>query len=200
MGKKTSHARAGPQSAASAALESWAPPAGPSVELVPAQPGFLVAVPAFLTATECTKLIAAADGAGLQPASGADLNPRKGEAFLNREKVAFVDPGFAASLWARLSPCLPETDGRQPVGFHGDGARGQSGEFKFYRYARGHRFGLHVDQSWRGGEGEETEYTLLIYLNSSGEVRAHRCARLACALIGARHAGVCGQRPAARGR
>ena len=108
----------------------------------------------------------------LQPASGADLNPRKGEAFLNRESAAFVDAAFATSLWARLRPCLPEVDGRQPVGFHGDGVRGKSGQFKFYRYARGHRFGLHVDQSWRGGEGEETEYTLLIYLNSSGEACA----------------------------
>ena len=38
------------------------------------------------------------------------------------------------------------------------------------RYERGQRFGLHVDQSWKGdAPGEETEYTLLIYLNGTRE-------------------------------
>jgi len=40
----------------------------------------------------------------------------------------------------------------------------------YYRYSRGMRFDAHVDQSWKGANpGEETEYTLLIYLNSAGE-------------------------------
>ncbi len=35
------------------------------------------------------------------------------------------------------------------------------------RYEKGDQFGQHVDVSTKGGEGEETEFTLLIYLNGS---------------------------------
>ena len=42
-------------------------------------------------------------------------------------------------------------------------------ELKFYRYRKGHRFGQHVDQSWKGdAPGHETEYTMLLYLNTAG--------------------------------
>ena len=36
-----------------------------------------------------------------------------------------------------------------------------------HRYEKGDQFGQHVDVSTKGGAGEETEFTLLIYLNGS---------------------------------
>ena len=154
---------------ARALVESELPPTH-SRDLVPSQPNLLVAIDDFFSPAECASLVAAANASGLQPPSAADLTPRKNEAFLNRESSAFVDAGFAAAVYRRLLPHLPEIDGRTPVGLHGDNAKGLSSQFKYYRYTRGARFDAHVDQSWKGtNPGEETEYTLLLYLNSSGE-------------------------------
>ena len=102
------------------------------VDLVPAQPSFLLGVDDFLSESECTRLIEAADHAELQPSSESDRRPKKGEAFLDRETAAFVDAAFADALWSRLRPHLPAvsrgTTGvtAEPLGFHGDG-RGRGG-------------------------------------------------------------------------
>ena len=61
-------------------------------ELVPDQPGFIVAVADFLSSVECARLCTAIDDVGLNPPNGADLNPRKNEAFLCRHSLSFVDP------------------------------------------------------------------------------------------------------------
>ena len=158
-----------PSSSLAHALERTPPDGLVTRELVPAQPGFLIAIDGFLTDAECERLIAAADASELRPSTAAYRTPKKNEAYLDRESGAFVDEPFSSAVWARLRPSLPDIDGREPVGLHGDGARGAAAQFKFYRYQRGHRFGAHVDQSWKGGEGEETEYTLLIYLNTAGQ-------------------------------
>ena len=155
---------------AAAALKPDYTPAGPSRDLVPAQPHLLIAIDHFLTASECSKLIVAAHSLNLQPPSAADLNPRKNEAYLNRESTSFVDASFAELLWRRLRH-LPNIDGgRVPIGLYADSSKKEACKFKFYRYAKGMRFDQHVDQSWKGiNPGEETEYTLLIYLNSADE-------------------------------
>ena len=143
-------------------------------DLVPDQRGLIVAVDHFLSPDECWALVTAASSIGLQPPRPDDLRPKKGEAFLCRETLALVDQPLAARLWRRLLPLLPPLDGRSPVGLHGDvhGAGGAS-LLKFYRYRRGHSFGLHVDTSHKGGgPGEETEFTLLVYLNTQGEAVA----------------------------
>lgn len=148
-----------------------------SRQLVPDQPHLMIAVDSFFSESECSALIAAAHASGLQPPSAADLTPRKNEAFLNRESSAFIDISFAQRVWRRLLPYLPEIDGRVPVGLHGDNNKCASCMLKFYRYTKGMRFDQHVDQSWKGAApGEETEYTLLFYLNSSGEpLPEHGC-------------------------
>lgn len=155
-----------------AAFDVYHTPGG-SRDIVPAQPYLLLAIENFFSEAECGALIAAAHISGLQPPSAADLTPRKNEAFLNREKAAFIDATFAERVWSRLVPFLPEIDGRLPVGLHGDTSKGgKHSQMSYYRYARGMRFDQHVDQSWKGGPGEETEYTLLFYLNSAGEALA----------------------------
>ena len=141
-----------------------------SADLVPSQPGLIIAITNFFTEDECESLIALAD-AQVEPPSKADLAPKKNEAFLDRDTALIdTDDILVRRIWDRLVPHLPEVDGRLPIGLHGDGRRAMAGQVKLYRYGRGQQFGLHVDQSWKGqGSGEETEFTFLVYLNSHGE-------------------------------
>jgi hypothetical protein len=146
-----------------------------AVELVPAQPGFTIALRDILTRAECAALIAAADAVGWEPATAADRAPRKNEAFLDRDALVFKSVPLEQELWRRLRPHLPPVETpsgvRVPVGLHADGPRGEAGQCRIYRYTAGHRFGNHVDVSRKGpGAGEETEYTLLVYLSSQGDV------------------------------
>jgi len=145
--------------------------ARPSQDLVPDQPGFIIAIPDFLSREECAALIAGGEHLGLSPPSASDLQPRKGEAFLNRDTLRFHDSYLSLKLWQRLQPHLPSLGvDRVPLGLHSDGSRGRPGELRLYRYMQGQCFGLHVDQSWKGQhKGSETEYTFLLYLNSAGE-------------------------------
>lgn len=137
---------------------------------MPSSPGLIIAVDHFFSEAECEALIGAVHVANLQPPSTSDLTPKKNEAFLNRESVGFIDLSFADRVWQRLRPFLPDIDGRTPIGLHGDNAKQQAGLMKYYRYGKGMRFDQHVDTSWKGANpGEETEFTLLFYLNSSGE-------------------------------
>lgn len=141
-----------------------------AVDLAPATPGFVLQVHDLLTREECAAIIGACEAMGVQPAASRDKQPRKGEAYLNRDSSRFVDARLTEQIWARVRPYVPQLDGRVPLGLRGDGERGCVNELRFYRYTKGQSFGLHVDQSWRGPEpGVQTEFTLLIYLNSTGE-------------------------------
>ena len=170
-----------PKAKPTAAGAAPPPPAPPSLDarywpnivrqdLHPAQPEFIVALRGFLAPHECRTLCDFIDRAPLANSSAADRQPKKGEAYLDRQSLALVDEALSTAIWRRLRPHLPDPlDGRTPVGLHGDGRRGAASQLKFYRYLRGHRFGQHVDQSWRGDDVEHnTEYTLLIYLNTAG--------------------------------
>ena len=128
---------------------------------------------AFSPSRTCTSRASPPTRRGCAPltsSSAADRTPKKNEAYLDRQSLALVDEALSTAIWRRLRPHLPDPlDGRTPVGLHGDGRRGAASQLKFYRYLRGHRFGQHVDQSWRGDDvHHNTEYTLLIYLNSQG--------------------------------
>ena len=57
-------------------------------DLVPEQRGFVVVIRNFFTPSECQQWRAIVEQVGLNPASAADLRPRKNEAFLNRESLA----------------------------------------------------------------------------------------------------------------
>ena len=131
---------------------------GPARDLWPASPGFLVIVPDFLSAEECRQLRAAVDTVGLNAASLTDLRPRKNEAYLDRESLAFECAALSCKLWERLEAVAPALPGRRAVGL--------SQKLRYYIYRRGQRFDAHVDVSNRGVRpGEATEYTLLVYLN-----------------------------------
>ena len=102
-------------------------------DLVPEQPGFIVVVPDVFTAEECRRMSAAIDRVGLNPPNGADLNPRKNEAFLCRHSLSFVDPHLELVVWERLWPHLPPVGDCRAVGF--------DGSLRYYRYGKGDQFG-----------------------------------------------------------
>ena len=129
-------------------------------DLVPEQPGFIVVVPDVFTAEECRRMSAAIDRVGLNPPNGADLNPRKNEAFLCRHSLSFVDPHLELVVWERLWPHFPPVGDCRAVGF--------DGSLRYYRYGKGDQFGQHVDVSTKGGAGEETEFTLLVSPGPAG--------------------------------
>lgn len=98
----------------------------------------------------------------LNQASPKDLNPRKGEAYLDRENATFCDESLASALWARLAPHVPEVDGRKATGLFD--------RLRYYCYRRGQRFDRHVDVAVTDERrGQVSEYTLLVYLNGEGE-------------------------------
>lgn len=144
-----------------AAVRWGAAPGAAARDLWPESPGFLVVVPGFLATAECTQLRAAADAVGLNEASLTDLRPRKNEAYLDRESLAFECPVLLRKIWERLAPVVPQIPGKRAVGL--------SEKLRYYRYRKGQRFDPHVDVSNRGARpGEATEYTLLVYLNGHG--------------------------------
>ncbi|QDZ23658.1 Fe2OG dioxygenase domain-containing protein [Chloropicon primus] len=139
------------------AREAWELKA---VDLAEDQPGFLVTVDNFLTPYECKQLRSIMEQVGLNPASKADLKPRKNEAYLNRESLACPCRVLYDKIYERMRPFAPELEGRECVGL--------TERLRYYIYRKGHRFDAHVDVSNKGpGPGEETEYTLLIYLNGT---------------------------------
>eukprot|EP01065_Artemidia_motanka_P011678 TRINITY_DN1633_c0_g2_i1.p1 TRINITY_DN1633_c0_g2~~TRINITY_DN1633_c0_g2_i1.p1 ORF type:complete len:257 (+),score=94.08 TRINITY_DN1633_c0_g2_i1:72-842(+) len=130
-------------------------------DCVEESPGLLLRCRNFLAPFECRKMREVIDSVELKQPNGKDMHPRKGEAFLCRENLSFEDPALSEALWQRLRPLLQPFEGRPPTGFV---------SLRYYRYLRGHRFGEHVDVSSRSADGtQETEYTLLLYLNSEGD-------------------------------
>jgi predicted 2-oxoglutarate/Fe(II)-dependent dioxygenase YbiX len=133
-----------------------------ATDLVPSQPGFILVVPGFFTLHECAMLREAMEAAGLNTATHADTHPRKNEAYLDRESLTFRDEIVERVVYERLAPLAPAVEGRTFVGF--------STKWRYYIYRKGQRFDQHVDVSTKGANpGEETEYTLLVYLNGEGD-------------------------------
>ena len=54
-------------------------PAISAIELIPAQPGFLILITDFFSPAECDNLIHAIESVELSPSTAADRQPRKNE-------------------------------------------------------------------------------------------------------------------------
>lgn len=171
-GKRARRPKSGaPDDAFGPCLVPNAPLPTEAVDLAPSQPGFVVTVPGLLSEAECAAIVAAADSFGWDPATAADRAPRKNMAYLDRDALVFRSPALEAELWRRLLPHLPPIEARVPVGLRADGVRGEAGQCRLYRYTAGQRFDRHYDVSRKGPRaGEETEFTLLVYLSSQGEL------------------------------
>lgn len=121
-------------------------------------PGRVWVVENFLNASECAAWVAHGERIGFDNVS----HPATYEmAFRDNGRIECTETLVAANIWQRLCRMLPNgvANGR-PVACHS--------KIRVYRYERGQRFGMHVDQSDELNDGTSTGATVLIYLNDEG--------------------------------
>jgi prolyl 4-hydroxylase len=122
-----------------------------------------------LSAEECHRFIAHMEAlspsqATINRGSYQEVNSR----IRNNDRVIFDDEAFAAELWSRLGPLVPEglterrarmlTDRRMV-------AVGMNERFRGYRYSPGQRFAPHFDGAFMRSEEEMSLLTVILYLN-----------------------------------
>ena len=117
----------------------------------------------FLSADECTALIAQSEKRGY---SEAAIRTETGERLYkdarNNDRIVFDDQPLAADLFLRAQPLLPaELDGWAMSRFNE--------RWRYYRYDREQQFTWHLDGTVRPGTGEESFLTFMIYLNEDFE-------------------------------
>lgn len=113
----------------------------------------------FLPVDRCQELIELACERGFEEAAvGTSRHTVRMEHLRNNDRLIWDHPGWAASLWERLAPQVPQEHfGLVPVGLNE--------RLRFYRYEPGHKFDWHADGSFRRDNGERSVYTVLLYLN-----------------------------------
>ena len=117
----------------------------------------------FLSREECTRVIELAEAVGY---TLTELRATKYNAHRRNGRISVDSPILAKRLWQRLSSA---------GAFKQDGGRigcGLNPNFRLYRYERGDRFGMHVDESVTIDDNHETLFTLLVYLNGVGDTAA----------------------------
>lgn len=109
----------------------------------------------FLSVSECAAWVAHSERVGFDNVS----HPATYEtAFRDNGRLEYTDTTIAANIWERLHRLLPiDVASGTPVGCHA--------KIRIYRYERGQRFGMHVDQSDELDDGTSSGATVLIYLN-----------------------------------
>ena len=116
-------------------------------------------VPDVLSAAECDALIARIEREGpaaapISTAAGFVMNT----GVRNNDRVMIDDAALATRVFERVRPTLPAII-RDRV------AVGANERLRCYRYRQGQRFKPHFDGSFRRSEDEESELTLMVYLN-----------------------------------
>jgi hypothetical protein len=120
-------------------------------------------VPGALTEAECAAFIARSETAGYAPAPLSDVFRGPDGFVISRDgracgRAAFDDTQAAARLWLRLAKSLPAM-------WHARRAVGLNERLRFYRYTQGERLGLHRDGFFRRADGQQSLWTLMVYLN-----------------------------------
>jgi len=127
--------------------------------------GYLV--PGLLTREECAGWRAEGERRGLE--EGAPITTGRGfekrPDIRNNARAMWDDPDAAASLWAKLSPHLPETFHtiRLPDEWR---SVGLNERLRLYRYRPGQAFRWHADGPFVRGAEERSLYTLLVFLDA----------------------------------
>jgi prolyl 4-hydroxylase len=118
-------------------------------------------LPDFLTPDECAAHVARAEALGFEQASLGG----SGEVYKqvrDNDRVILDDAELARSLYERAKPSLvAEWMYRRVTGFNE--------RWRYYRYAPGQRFKLHGDGAHVRPDGEESQFTFMIYLNDGVE-------------------------------
>lgn len=120
-------------------------------------------VPEVLSADECSALIARIEAEG---PTAAPVTTERGMVMRpelrNNERVMFDDAALAQKIYQAVKETLPwKVVGRKPVG--------ANERLRCYRYRPGQRFRPHFDGCFRRGDLEESELTLMVYLNDDFE-------------------------------
>ena len=123
-----------------------------------------------LTADECAGLIDRIETLG---PSAAPITTARGfemrSDIRNNTRVMFDDPAFAALLFDRIAPHLPQTlFDMTPVG--------ANERFRCYRYDVDQRFAAHYDGAFIRSDDEQSLLTFMVYLNEGfggGATRFH---------------------------
>ena len=124
----------------------------------------------FLSLDECERFIAASEAVGYGDAPiSMPGGPILFKELRNNERVMLDDVATAAELYARARPFLPDEFLEwRPCGFNE--------RFRYYRYTAGQKFDWHFDGEFHRDNGEQSKYTIMVYLNDActgGETLFH---------------------------
>lgn len=113
------------------------------------------------TVQGCDAMIARAEAIGFAPATvNLAFGARVVTGIRNNDRVKFDDTALAADIWQRLEPLIPKV-------IDGWIATRMNERFAVYRYEPGQRFHRHQDGTVVTDTGEESRFTVLIYLNNN---------------------------------
>eukprot|EP00511_Aplanochytrium_stocchinoi_P004983 CAMPEP_0204840190 /NCGR_PEP_ID=MMETSP1346-20131115/36746_1 /ASSEMBLY_ACC=CAM_ASM_000771 /TAXON_ID=215587 /ORGANISM="Aplanochytrium stocchinoi, Strain GSBS06" /LENGTH=269 /DNA_ID=CAMNT_0051977435 /DNA_START=110 /DNA_END=919 /DNA_ORIENTATION=+ len=115
----------------------------------------------MFTPEECMSWIALGEKLGYEESKHA---ASVGYAHRDNGRIAVHNEEIAKLIWLRVKHFVPalKDDGKR--------AYGVSPNIRLYRYYPDQRFGKHIDESCKDeASGGFSEYTLLVYLNGSGE-------------------------------
>ncbi|MEZ5442520.1 MAG: 2OG-Fe(II) oxygenase [Lysobacterales bacterium] len=114
----------------------------------------------FLSRKECEEMIAKSESHGFEEAA---ISTAFGQVVVknirNNDRILWDDPLLADDWWHRCREFVPPSFGK----WH---AYGVNERFGFYRYKPGQVFRKHQDGSFRRGKGDESWWTLMVYLNA----------------------------------
>lgn len=120
----------------------------------------IVTVPDVLSPEECAAFIERMEGKGL---TDAPITTNRGfvmrKDIRNNTRVMFDDAAFAQRLFERVKAHLPERVEGTLV------AVGANERLRCYRYTPGQYFAPHFDGFFRRDDGDESQLTLMVYLN-----------------------------------
>ncbi|MBL8915994.1 MAG: 2OG-Fe(II) oxygenase [Archangium sp.] len=120
----------------------------------------VLTIPDVLNPAECAAFIERMEGEGLSDAPiTTNRGPMMRKDIRNNTRVMFDDVAFAAKLFERVRAHLPERLESEliPVG--------ANERLRCYRYVPGQYFAPHFDGYFRRENGEESQLTLMVYLN-----------------------------------
>lgn len=119
----------------------------------------IITVTRVLSSLECESLISIAESQGF---TDAPITTAFGFAhrpdIRNNTRVMLDDLPLAGRVWARIRQAVPE----QLLGWQ---AVGLNERLRFYRYEMGQAFRWHYDGPFQRSAQEQSQLTLLIYLN-----------------------------------
>ena len=123
----------------------------------------LFVIPQFLTPEECETFIEQSERLGYADAPiNTSFGPLVRKDVRANQRLLLDDPGLATAWWDRAKGLLVEE-------WCGWTAVGLNERFRFYRYDPGQRFAPHMDGCYQRANGEESQFTLLVYLNDGFE-------------------------------